>query len=473
MVATASSCDMGVAAVVDELSQRQKDVCDHLDLSEQRKEVAQRILDHYKCTSARPNPAQVDQGVQDYLERRLSFVAPKPGIFQLLAARIYIGRSRWAGPLIKGVVAIVVTILLTYGVLFGIDLKKTSDVQAMADEMLQMERTIDSEVSRQTGKSEALQRSSDVAKSPAAQRVLEAITNDLIAIRAARPYTAPIRVSALTRDADRANLVPQIKSLEKIVDALRRSSARLVSVATVLDSEAEFNALVNHGMFATRSVRYPPLKRARAEAAQALENAHTRGELGAVEAVAKLRRTVSAADAAEVLREQQLTILAQFEAMALRATDKAQVSALSRTIASHLAGLDLKAAQITLEDFTNVLAIASTPLELNIVNRAGVKSGVERRHSSTGGKSWFLIVEATDPTGKVVAVPVKSVETGEIRNAQMFGVRVSHNEYERVKTDKMADGHVDERHMGRKPANSLTLKFNKRATSKPDLILEW
>ncbi|MNG33240.1 hypothetical protein D3C84_1194500 [compost metagenome] len=52
-------------------------------------------------------------------------------------------------------------------------------------------------------------------------------------------------------------------------------------------------------------------------------------------------------------------------------------------------------------------------------------------------------------------------------------MRVSQAEYLKVKQDKLDDGHVDERMMASKAANSLSLRFNQRAASTPDMIMDW
>jgi hypothetical protein len=84
-----------------------------------------------------------------------------------------------------------------------------------------------------------------------------------------------------------------------------------------------------------------------------------------------------------------------------------------------------------------------------------------------------LIVEPLDSTGKPAFAPVTSVEDGTTRWASRFGVRVSYNEYLRVRQDKLDDGHISQRLIGEKPANSLTLRFNQRISPAPDMILEW
>ncbi|MNE35699.1 hypothetical protein D3C80_1294750 [compost metagenome] len=83
------------------------------------------------------------------------------------------------------------------------------------------------------------------------------------------------------------------------------------------------------------------------------------------------------------------------------------------------------------------------------------------------------MVEATDAGGISAEVPVTSSETGKQRWSRLFAVRVSQAEYLKVKVDKLDDGHIDDRMMGSKAANSLTLRFNQRTTGNPDMIMDW
>ena len=57
--------------------------------------------------------------------------------------------------------------------------------------------------------------------------------------------------------------------------------------------------------------------------------------------------------------------------------------------------------------------------------------------------------------------------------ANQFGVRVSQAIFERIRADKMEGGHVDDKLLGRKPANALTVQYTRAYSEQPDLILEW
>jgi len=183
----------------------------------------------------------------------------------------------------------------------------------------------------------------------------------------------------------------------------------------------------------------------------------------------------AAQDAAviENLAAQIREIDERFKSMNLAPAEQEQVGAIVAKANAAVQERDITRAKESFAALKATLAYAETPLTFNVVDRAGVKSGVERSYSASGGKSWFLITEAIDPSGNSVPMTVMSVESGTIKQATLFGVRVSKDVYESVKADKMEDGHVDNRMLGEKPANSLTPQFTRAFSAQPDMILEW
>ena len=163
----------------------------------------------------------------------------------------------------------------------------------------------------------------------------------------------------------------------------------------------------------------------------------------------------------------------RFKSMNLTPAEQEQVGALVAAANTTLRERNTARAEESLAALKATLAYAETPLTFNVVDRAGVNSGVERNYSASGGKSWYLITEAVDPSGNVVPVTVTSAESGTKKQATQFGVRVNKDVYESVKADKMEDGHVDNRMLGKKPANSLTPQFTRAFSAQPDMILEW
>ncbi|MNJ39929.1 hypothetical protein D3C77_348110 [compost metagenome] len=175
-------------------------------------------------------------------------------------------------------------------------------------------------------------------------------------------------------------------------------------------------------------------------------------------------------------------LLQRLKAIPLATGERAQLQALLAHANNSLDAQNLGQTRAQLQHLKRLLEFSAVALTLQVVDRSGTKSGVERCYDAAGcnrgevgdkGKSWFLVVEATDPGGIRAEVPVTSAETGEQRWTRVFAVRVSQAEYLKVKQDKLDDGHVDERMMGSKAANSLSLRFNQRTASSPDMIMDW
>jgi hypothetical protein len=190
-----------------------------------------------------------------------------------------------------------------------------------------------------------------------------------------------------------------------------------------------------------------------------------------VDLVANLLGRATAIDPfVDQLQEAQVAV----RDMGLSKVDADQFQPLFAKVDDAIKGLDVSAAERALQEVEQLKKFASTALKLNVVSRAGEKSMIERNFDPTGGKTWYLLTEATDSAGNVVSVPVTSAETGKKRFAKVFGVRVSQAAYIEAKNDKLADGRVDNNRMGVKDANSLTLKFSEgRTSANPDYILEW
>ncbi|MBO9551169.1 DUF6384 family protein [Pseudomonas sp.] len=192
------------------------------------------------------------------------------------------------------------------------------------------------------------------------------------------------------------------------------------------------------------------------------------------------RETAQLATHSQALQHRQQQMLERLKAVTLPAEDRQALTGWAVQAGKDIASQKFKVAENTLGVLDDYLDYAAEPLTLSLVDRPGVKSGVERCYEAAGcsanslrGKSWYLIVEALDATGKPTQVPVTSVEDGKTRWADQFGVRVSHDEYQKLRQDKLDDGHISQRVIGDKPANTLALRFTQRTSSNPDMILQW
>ena len=118
------------------------------------------------------------------------------------------------------------------------------------------------------------------------------------------------------------------------------------------------------------------------------------------------------------------------------------------------AGGRLEALLAAQRDLEALAARLAETYAVRIVSRPGEDSGVERRHSGrTSG--LYLVVEAVDDRGRVLARPIRDAEGGATRTVRKWGEQVSERVWDRIVADKTADGVVDEAEFARKVRGRL------------------
>ena len=109
---------------------------------------------------------------------------------------------------------------------------------------------------------------------------------------------------------------------------------------------------------------------------------------------------------------------------------------------------------------------------IQVVSRPETPSGVWRYpvHSGTA-RNYYLIVEAISPSGQRLSLPITSEEDGSVRTVSAWGLRVDPQVFERVKQDKLDDGIVNDKTVGRKQRGYLTPTYTISTTGKA--ITDW
>ncbi|WP_181430780.1 DUF6384 family protein [Pseudomonas protegens] len=466
---------MGAMALIDELRHNQTEIQKHLDLPKHRKAVAERIREFYKAQGVEVEDALVEQGVRKYFATRLTYEAPTLRWWEQRLADGYLRRYHW----LKWV-AIWTPIVLfslnawthviidvkeqrryTYADLVGLQNEahsRTQQVFLLQEQITQLEPVV---------------ANSQVAS---AGRLLDKAKARLATARQQTTIKLPqFAVPEEQRSFNDGAMVSNARTdLRRSITSLKYVRSQLDEIDTLLTAAQKLKSLTASREFRVASKVVPEVAAAAKEAQGALDEADDRG---AARAMAKVDQAVRLTDQ-QSLNPNYLATLeaarASVRQMNLSQADAAQFQPLLSKVEQAIQALDVATTTHGLKEIEQLLAFAKTPLTLDIVSRTGEKSMVERNFDATGGKSWYLLTEATDAAGNVLPVPITSIETGEKRYASVFGVRVNQATYQEVKNDKLADGHVDNRRLGSKDANSLSFKFLKgRTTAKPAYILEW
>ncbi len=97
---------------------------------------------------------------------------------------------------------------------------------------------------------------------------------------------------------------------------------------------------------------------------------------------------------------------------------------------------------------------------LRVVNRSGVQSGFWTfPEINTEATNYYIVVEAIDPDGQTLSLPILNEETGQTDTVAMWGVRVPESVYLAVAADKQDDGIIQANEVGRKSDGFLDVDY--------------
>lgn len=469
---------LGAMAVVDQLRHQQMQVQEHLNLPQRRAEVAERIRSYYQSHGIDYDDALIEQGVRDFFARRLAFEAPAQGTLARLGSTLLLHRKK--GVRILQLAAIALLAVQCTRVVH--DTSKTSKVQDNVRHIEYKSRELDADLAQQQARLSTLQQSVAQQPEPAAARLLPAFAGLLAqaqTLLAHQPW--PQLIDSDNRDSVQLDADNHERNTKSARVLLGQTEQGLIDIEGILGARTRLQAVLRNPAFDAGAKRFRVLAQQADIADQAINNADTQGIALAKREVSELEDQLGRVQEVQPLLRRLADIEQLLPGLRLPPNDLRVVRAQIAQVEKAVEALDTRQGETHLHTLNSLLVFARQALELRVVDRYGVKSGVERCYDqalcnqagdSLQGKSWYLIVEAVDAAGNAIDVPVTSSETGESRWASYFGVRVSQAEYLKIKEDKLSDGHIDDRDMGSKPPNRLSLQFNKRV-AKPDMILNW
>lgn len=469
---------LGAMAVVDQLRHQQMQVQEHLNLPQRRAEVAERIRTYYQAQGIAYDDALIEQGVRAFFARRLAFEAPEQTALQRLTTRLLLNRRK----LMRILQLIVVALLAVQCTRVVNDTAKTSKVQDNVRTAEYRSSDLSADLAQHQSRLDALQQAVAQQPEPAATRLLGPLAERLTQVQTLlthRPW--PQLIDSENRDSVQQDLDTYERNTQSARAQLRQADKGLNDVQAIIDARSRLQAVLHNPAFTAGAKRFGVMAQQARVADQAIGNADTQGIEVVDREVGELESQLDRIQQVQPLIRRLDEIEQQLPALRLPPNDLRVVRAQAAQVDKAIDALQARQASGHLSTLDSLLVFARQALELRVVDRYGVKSGVERCYDqalcnqggdSLQGKSWYLVVEAVDAAGNPISVPVTSSETGESRWASYFGVRVSQAEYLKVKEDKLSDGHIDDLAMGSKPANMLSLKFNQRV-AKPDMILDW
>jgi hypothetical protein len=96
---------------------------------------------------------------------------------------------------------------------------------------------------------------------------------------------------------------------------------------------------------------------------------------------------------------------------------------------------------------------------LRIAGRPQDQTGFFREHPRFQGRAYFIVVDALDPSGKPVELPIRNDETNTTETVSRFAVRVPTETFEAVRSDKARNGIVQNARLAEKRRGSIEPEF--------------
>ena len=160
-------------------------------------------------------------------------------------------------------------------------------------------------------------------------------------------------------------------------------------------------------------------------------------------------------------------------ALALEETARLRADALKADADRAIAAGDVEAARAARDGLALLQQDLAVVYDVRVVYGPGeARSGVFRIPEDVpGGRNYYLIVEAVDPAGRLVEVPVSSEEDRRSDRVTRWGQRVSEAVFQSVADDKGDDQIIQNSVIGRKSQGYLSPQYTVETPG--GAILEW
>lgn len=121
---------------------------------------------------------------------------------------------------------------------------------------------------------------------------------------------------------------------------------------------------------------------------------------------------------------------------------------------------DRDGAEAAVADLTNIRDTLRQEYRLTVVDRPDAKWGFWTfPKDNTDATNYYLVVEALDPDGKALSLPIPDEQTGKTETVSLWGIRVPENVYRAVEADKADDGQIQHTLVGVKDFGFLEPAF--------------
>ncbi len=447
---------LGAMAIIDELYQKQQLLLEHLDRDVLRDRLKENIRNYYQTKGQSIDDSLIEKGINLWFDKRLRFNAPKRNWFMHFLALCYIKRN-----ILYSIIFIILSALALINfaeITFAKKIK--NNIDSTYNHILSTKSTLD----------DLNKKFLEIDKYPInfSQVPIKKLKNSIIDLLNQNIIPSIIKsgtdISSIAQKDE--DILKYLKETDESINTkLSEITSQITQLHELLEKDKKLTKLIQNQVFTDVSKKYPILQNAVDSILDNLNQGQTDIDINRIETL------YSSIERAEFLEKKIESDTKQLLELNVPESDMDPIIALQTSLLADLKDLNFE----NVENYQTMMAyyikLAQTNLTLTIVDHPDHKSGVERTHENTNGKSWYLIVQALTPTGKPTSIWVKSIETGESKLVEMFGQQVTLKAFNDVKEDKINDGHIDNNKLCTKPKGRLI--FNCPNSVKSGRISEW
>lgn len=449
---------LGSMAIIDTLYARQLAIDEHLNLHSLRKNIEERIRQYYKNAGFQVSDELIEEGVKSWFDNRLRYTAPKLSFKQRFIAYLYIKSGKWLKVL--GVIGLIAVLSLISEILY--ERNQTLSLKNYIAEETNTTKTLEQQAQQIPEQLNQYKTVTFVYANKSADRLIEQAQTLLDKFNAEKIPPATISDSSSREqliqyfNVHKLNNQQQGLLLEQI-SQIQQNLAKLLKFDRAL---SELTQQANFNNYVARSLQ---LSNAVATAALSLEQ-NSDSISNDINMISLL---IKQEDKRQDFYNQLNHYSENFRALKLSTADQKEVNNQLSALRLSIDGVDMtniRSRNILTDEFKKLkytLDYIKTPLTFMVVDRVGEKSGVERTYDRSGGKSWYMIAEALTDRGTPFPVLIKDSETGVEKQVRTFGIRITQSEYEKLRADKLDDGHINNKLIGKKPANQLGIHYSR------------
>ena len=447
---------LGAMAIIDELYQKQQLLLEHLDRNVLRDRLKENIRNYYQTKGQFIDDSLIEKGINLWFDKRLRFNVPKRNWFMHFLALCYIKRN-----ILYSIIFIILSALALINfaeITFAKKIK--NNIDSTYNHILSTKSTLD----------DLNKKFLEIDKYPInfSQVPIKKLKNSIIDLLNQNIIPSIIKsgtdISSIAQKDE--DILKYLKETDESINTkLSEITSQITQLHELLEKDKKLTKLIQNQVFTDVSKKYPILQNAVDSILDNLNQGQTDIDINRIETL------YSSIERAEFLEKKIESDTKQLLELNVPKSDMDPIIALQTSLLADLKDLNFE----NVENYQTMMAyyikLAQTNLTLTIVDHPDHKSGVERTHENTNGKSWYLIVQALTPTGKPTSIWVKSIETGETKLVEMFGQQVTLKAFNDVKEDKINDGHIDNNKLCTKPKGRLI--FNCPNSVKSGRISEW